>query len=65
MTIGTWNGVPIIASGGRDGTIHIWDLETHALLTVIPLDSWVYTVQMRGTMIYAGCANGLAAVELQ
>ena len=65
VTIGTWNGVPIIASGGRDGTIHIWDLETHALLTVIPLDSWVYTVQMRGTMIYAGCANGLAAVELQ
>jgi WD40 repeat protein len=65
VAIAEWNGLPVIFSGGRDGTLRVWDLETHAPISVIRLDSWIYSLQTRGNLVFAGCANGLAAIELR
>jgi WD40 repeat protein len=65
VAIGKWNARPVVVSGGLDGTIRIWDLETHAQITVINVDSRVFSLKLCGNRIVVGCARGLAIVELR
>lgn len=65
VAIGKWNARPVVVSGGLDGTIRIWDFETHAQITVINVDSRVFSLKLCGNRIVVGCARGLAVIELR
>jgi WD40 repeat protein len=65
VCFGRWRGRDVLFSGGMDSRLRIWRVDTGELLVVIPLDSWIYALQARGPLVYAGCANGLAAIELR
>jgi WD40 repeat protein len=65
VEIGKWKARPVVFSGGLDGTIRIWDLETHAQITVINVDSRVFSLKLCGNLIFVGCARGLAIIELR
>lgn len=60
-----WNGETVLLSGGRDGFLRVWDLEARRLRAAIPLDSKIWSIVAAHNLVYAGCANGIAAIELR
>jgi WD40 repeat protein len=65
VAFGKWRSRPVVVSGAMDGTIRIWDVETHSQMAVVSIDSHVFRVQLCGNIIVAGCARGLATVDLR
>lgn len=50
----------LLASGGRDNTVRLWDVESHEQRAVLPHDDWVREVAFSpdGTLIASACKDG-------
>lgn len=54
----------ILATGGRNSTVTLWDLETGKRLIELPHPAWVQTLAFTtdGTELISGCSDGLIRV---